>query len=144
MKKHLSKLYLLLLHARYWQLQDLNVPVFLLLCTRWMLHSLNILKVLFAKVKFHHIKVCGIGLGWAVLKVEDLSNIAEGISFPLILSCMAIRLNHIIWISSTLGVFGENSKKTRNWCFLRRIETTSGYLNLYCIFIVLGVILGMP
>jgi len=72
-----------------------------------------------------------------VFKVEDLSNIAEGISPPLTLSCMAFHMDHIIWISSTSGVFGENSKKTRNWCFFRRIETTSGYISLYCIFIVL-------
>ena len=49
--------------------------------------------------------------------------------------------HNISWIS---GVFGENSQKTRNWCFCRRIETTSGYFSLYCIFIFLEVIVGRP
>ncbi|XLU48404.1 hypothetical protein S245_043218, partial [Arachis hypogaea] len=36
----LSKLYLLLLHAHYWQLQDRNVNIFLQHCTRCILERI--------------------------------------------------------------------------------------------------------
>lgn len=63
----------------------------------------------------------------------------RSLSFSHPLSHLAFHTDHIMWISCISGVFGENSQKTRNWCFCRRIETTSGYTSWYCIFIFFEV-----
>ncbi|XLR56548.1 hypothetical protein HN51_010835 [Arachis hypogaea] len=52
MRKPLSKLYLLLLHAHYWQLQDRNVNIFLQHCTRYLIQSLFINDCTIVKVLF--------------------------------------------------------------------------------------------